>query len=152
MLVLASCAALALGGCGGGSVSVRSNFTGAGGAPPLSGPAPAATAPQGLRVHYSGSGSLGLAVLGLVIVADFVQWTSAMFRHAVGAEVPSDAQHPDQGKIVSTPKKCVYPVPEMCRSTLVPERQVDTDVAAARDVEHVTSSVDVLHRHPVGFE
>ena len=152
---VACCAALALAGCSGGSVSVRSSFSGAGGPPPLTGassPAPPASAPLGLKAHYSGSGNLGLALLGIVILADFVQWTSAMFRPSSGAEVLIDARHPDQARIVSTPKKCVYPVPEMCRPTLIPERQVDTDVAAARGVEHVTSGINVLHGHSVGFE
>ena len=153
--VIACCLACALCGCSGGAVSVRSNFSGAGGPSSVSGPStpvPSASAPQGLNARYSGSGNFGLAVLGVLIIADLVQWSSTMLRQAFGADAVIDAQHPDQAKIVSTPKKCVYPVPEMCRPTLIPERQIDADVAAARDVEHVTSSVDVLHRHPVRFE
>lgn len=155
MRLLAGVIAVALTGCSGGAATTRSSFSGGGGAQvtitTLSSPPP--TQPvQGLTARYSGSGNVGLALLGIVILADFVQWTSVMFRQSFGAEVPIDAPHPDQSKIVSTPKKCVYPVPEMCRPTLIPERQVDTDVAAARGVEHVTSGVNVLHSHSVGFE
>ena len=149
LAALAGCTALVLSGCGGGSVSVRSNFSGAPVAPPGVSGAPL---PPGLTAHYSGRGNVGLAILGIVIVADLMQWTTTMLKQALGGEALQDAKPAHLQQIISMPKKCVYPVPEMCRPTLVPERQVHADAAAARSVEHVTSSVDVLHSHSVGFE
>ena len=111
LAALAGCIVLALSGCGGGSVSVRSNFSGAPVATPV---VSGASLPPGLTAHYSGSGNVGLAVLGIVIVADLVQWTSAMLKQAFGVEASPEAQAVDRGTIVPTPKKCVYPVPEMC--------------------------------------
>jgi len=108
LAALAGCIVLALSGCGGGTVSVRSNVSGAPAAAPVGSSAP------GLTARYSGSANLGLAVLGIVIVADLVQWTSATFRQAFGVEASPEAQTIERGTIVPTPKKCVYPVPEMC--------------------------------------
>ena len=153
--VLACCIAFALSGCSGGSAVVRSNFSGGGGAVvSLSSPsAPPVSAPQqGLTGHYSGSGNVGLALLGIVIVADLVQWSALQLKQAFGWEASPQAAAAYPQRIVSTPRKCVYPVPEMCRATLIPERQVDTDAAAARSIQHVTSGVDVLHGHAVGLE
>ena len=109
---LAGCMLLALSGCGGGSVSVRSSFAGA--PAPLASGAPAPTGPPGLRAHYGGSGNFGLAILGIVIVADLVQWTSAMIKQAFAAEGSAAAERMGHGTILPTPRKCVYPVPEMC--------------------------------------
>ena len=103
--------ALALSGCGGGAVTVRSNVSGAPAALPVSA---SPSAPPGLTARYSGSGNVGLAVLGIVIVADLVQWTSVMLKQAFGVEASPEAQAVDRGTIVPMPKKCVYPVPEMC--------------------------------------
>ena len=108
--IAACCIALALSGCGGGSVSVRSNFSGAGA------PAPAVVpgkAPPGLTAHYAGSGNVGLAILGIVIVADFVQWTTLMLKQALGTQA-SQPEVADSAPLITLPKKCVYPVPEMC--------------------------------------
>ena len=114
LTALAGCAALVFSGCGGSSVSVRSNFSGASLVPPVASPATPISSQPGLTARYSGSGNLGLALLGVVIVADLVQWTSTMFRQAFGVEASAEAQRVDHGMIRSTPKKCVYPVPEMC--------------------------------------
>ena len=115
LTALAGCAVLALSGCGGGSVSVRSNFSGAALATPGAlGPSTAVSSPPGLTAHYSGSGNLGLALLGIVIVADLVQWTSTMLKQAFGVEASPETQGIHHGTILPTPKKCVYPVPEMC--------------------------------------
>ena len=107
--IVACCIALALSGCGGGSVSVRSNFSGA------SAPAPPAVpggGPPGLTAHYAGSGNLGLALLGIVIVADLVQWSALMLKQAFGTQ--ASQENGNSAPLITMPKKCVYPVPEMC--------------------------------------
>lgn len=110
--IVACCIALALSGCGGGSVSVRSNFSGSSaGAPPA--PAVPVNGPPGLTAHYAGSGNVGLAILGIVIVADLMQWSAAMLKQAFGGQA-SQPQSADSAAIITMPKKCVYPVPEMC--------------------------------------
>ena len=108
--IVACCVALALAGCGGGSVSVRSNFSGA------STPAPPAVpgkGPPGLTAHYAGSGNVGLALLGIVIVADLMQWTTVMLKQAFGTQA-SQPENGESAALITVPKKCVYPVPEMC--------------------------------------
>lgn len=113
---MACCLAFALSSCSGGAVSVRSNFSGSGAPLSVSGPAPvpAVSGPPGLTAHYASSGNLGFAVLGVLIVADILHWTSAMFRQAFGMETQANAENIDRGVILPKPKKCVYPVPEMC--------------------------------------
>ena len=105
---------LALSGCGGSAVSVRSNF--ASGAPAVSsGPSvPSGQVAQGLNAHYSGSGNLGLAILGIVIVADLVNWTATRLRYAFGGDPSPDPQAVQGQPQIRMPAKCVYPVPEMC--------------------------------------
>ena len=109
--IVACCVALALAGCGGGSVSVRSNFSGSSAGAPAA-PAVPVKAPPGLTAHYAGSGNLGLAILGIVIVADLMQWTALMLRQAFGAQ--ASQENGDSAPLITMPKKCVYPVPEMC--------------------------------------
>lgn len=103
-------ASLALSGCGGGAVAVRSDFSGGASAPPIvavSSPAPISTAavatraaassgPSGLTV--SGGSNLGLAiVLGLMIV-DGVQWVGLKLKEAFGDAAPLSPE-PDPGRI-----------------------------------------------------
>lgn len=110
--LIASSLALALSGCGGGAVSVRSNLSG--GAASASTPSAPVKAGPGLNAHYSGSGNLGLAILGVVIVADLVNWTAMQLRYAFGGDPASDPQRADAQSQIRMPAKCVYPVPEMC--------------------------------------
>jgi hypothetical protein len=79
--IAAMCVVLALNGCGGGSVSVRSNFSG----PPL-GPAPRAAppanAPTGL--YAAGDGDVLLAIIVAMMLFDGVSWVSQRIRQALG--------------------------------------------------------------------
>ena len=91
-------------------MSVRSTFAGANAGAPA--PVPG-KAPPGLTAHYAGSGNVGLAILGIVIVADLMQWSAAMLKQAFGTQA-SQPENDDSAPIITMPKKCVYPVPEMC--------------------------------------
>ena len=76
------CAVLALSGCGGGAVSVRSNFTG----PPIGAGPPAAPAPppsggsvpQGF--YAAGEGNIILAVIVGMMIIDGLSWATERFR------------------------------------------------------------------------
>jgi hypothetical protein len=114
--MIACCLAFLLAGCGGGAVAVRSNFADGHAGPParVAMPTAPANAGQGLKANYSGSGNLGLAILAVVIVADVVQWTTTKLTEAFGPVASLSPQSAGPGSTVPTPKKCVYPRPEMC--------------------------------------
>jgi len=97
--LLAAC--LALAGCGGGAVVVRSDFSGNQGAaavapvpkPPAVAPAPStpkvassSASTPGLTV--SGGRNLGLAIVLTLVVTDGVNWIGNKLREAFGIATP----------------------------------------------------------------
>lgn len=88
---------LVLAGCGGGSVSVRSNFSGGVSAPPPSSSPPAKVAPGPSHVRsgltVSGGRGLGLVIVFGLMIADGVQWANAKLKQAFVTATPQAAPH-----------------------------------------------------------
>ncbi len=89
---VAMCTVLALSGCSGGAVSVRSNFSGPplGSAPPVVPATPATNAPRGF--YAAGDGDVMLAILVALMLFDGVSWASQRIRQAFGdSDAPPEA-------------------------------------------------------------
>ena len=90
-----ACLTMALSGCGGGAVGVRSNM-GSSGQAPASSPGSGVPAAAGGSISISGGSSgvvVGLA-LGVFII-DGMSWAADRIRHAFGGgEVPESQSRP----------------------------------------------------------
>ncbi|RPI48394.1 MAG: hypothetical protein EHM59_01385 [Betaproteobacteria bacterium] len=88
------CAAFVLSGCGGGAVSVRSNFSGPpiGSAPPA--PPAGATTPKGFYAAGSGDGNVLLAVIVAIMILDGVGRATDRIRQALADPDPAGEAPP----------------------------------------------------------
>jgi hypothetical protein len=79
-------AVVALSGCSGGSVALRSGFP-----PP---PAPPAAGATGAGVSVSGSGGLTLGILLALIVADGIHWVASRSQEESRDSAAPQSRHP----------------------------------------------------------